>query len=79
MPETWTAIGVMAAFGLGALALLGTLNARIDGLGRDLRQEMRDLREEMREGFTRLEDRLAGLETRFDAHIEEHRAAGGGG
>ena len=77
MPETWTAIGVMAAFGLGALALLGTVNARIDQLGRDLRAEIR-------EGFTRLEDRLIrvenrldSLERRFEAHFEEHRAAGG--
>jgi hypothetical protein len=72
MPETWTAIGIMAAFGFGALGLLATLHAKIDQLGRDLRQDMR-------EGFTRLEDRLVRLEGRFDAHLEEHRAAGGGG
>jgi hypothetical protein len=78
MPETWTAIGIMAAFGLGALALHGTFGARIDKLGGridklidKIDQLGRDLRQEMKDGFAR-------VDRRFEAHEEQHRAAEGG-
>jgi uncharacterized protein YdcH (DUF465 family) len=66
MPETWTAIGVMAAFGLGALALLGTLHGRIDQLRRDFQGELRESRTEMLAHFDRVEARFDRVDDRFD-------------
>jgi hypothetical protein len=82
---TWTALGILAAFSLGVLAIqvshasrFDAVNARIDGLGDRLARTTEVLRTEMREqdGQTRDELRreIRTLGDRLERRLEEHEA-----
>lgn len=66
----WTVYATMLTLLLAVIGLLANslfrLEGRIDGLGRDIRAEMRELRTElrteMRDGFAQVDNRLRVLE-----------------
>ena len=78
---TWTALGVLAAFSLGVLALhashgsrFDSVNARIDAVNDRIAQTATANRAELRETRDDLRREIRGLGDRLERGFEEHQA-----
>lgn len=73
MAVTWTALAILGAFALGALALLAmqstrfdAVNQRFDAVNQRIDEAVRELRSEIRALGDRLERRISAHEARHN-------------
>jgi hypothetical protein len=71
---TWTALGILAAFSFGVLALQVSQNSRVDAVRDRLESRFERLDARVDQGFRELRNELRDQGQRFERSLEEHEA-----